>query len=196
VRSATLKPAARKASYADLAALPPHVVGEILDGELIVSPRPSSPHALATTKLQNRIGPPFDDGVGGPGGWWILFEPELHFGQDVVVPDLAAWRRERMPDVPDVAFFTLAPDWVCEVLSPSTERHDRGQKLRIYAREGVRNAWLVKPDARTLEVFRLDGDKWLLLGVHTSDALVRAEPFDAIELDLLALWGETREAAR
>src|SRR4051812_44978930 len=105
------------ATAADLARLPPHVVGEIVDGVLQVSPRPASPHARAASTLQVDLGGPFDRGRGGPGGWWIVVEPELRFGADVVVPDLAGWRRERLPTWPDVPFFTLAPDWVCEVLS-------------------------------------------------------------------------------
>jgi hypothetical protein len=86
-----------------------------------------------------------------------LDEPELHFGEHVVVPDLAGWRRERMRAMPRQAFFTLAPDWVCEVLSPSTERADRGRKLRIYAEAGVAHVWFLKPADRTLEVLRLRG---------------------------------------
>ena len=178
-----------RATYDDIVALPEHQVGEILDGELHVSPRPRARHAVATFKLAGRLGRPFDDGIDGPGGWVILIEPELHLEDDVVVPDLAGWRRDRMPEVPDVAFFTMAPDWVCEILSPSTERFDRGRKLRIYAREGVGHTWLVQPEARTLEVMRRQGAQWLLVGVHEGDAVVRAEPFDAIELPLLPLWG-------
>jgi Uma2 family endonuclease len=126
----------------------------------------------------------------GPGGWWILDEPELHLGEQVVVPDLAGWRRERVPAIPDEAFFTLAPDWVCEVLSPSTERIDRGRKLRIYAEAGVAHAWFVKPTDRTLEVFRLRDGAWTIVGVWEGAAVVRAEPFDAVALDLAPLWGD------
>jgi len=184
--------ARRRASHDDLVALPEHQVGEIIDGELYAWPRPRSRHALAAVRLATRLGPPFDDGVGGPGGWWILIEPELQLAEDTLVPDLAGWRRERMPEFPDVAQFTLAPDWVCEVLSGSTERVDRGRKLRIYAREGVGYAWLLNPEARTLEVLRRQSEQWLLVSVHEGDAVVRAEPFDAIELDLPPLWGATR----
>jgi len=180
-----------RASYEDLLALPEHQVGEIVDGDLYVSPRPRSRHALAATRLGSRLSLPFDDGIGGPGGWWILAEPELHFGADVLVPDLAGWRRERMPEFPDVPFFTLAADWACEILSPSTQRVDRSRKLRIYARESVGHVWLVSVEARTLEVLRRQGDEWLLAAVHEGAARVRAEPFAAVELDLAALWGET-----
>jgi len=181
-----------KATYEDLVGLPEHLVGEILDGELHASPRPSASHALAASTLQSDLGTTFQRGRGGPGGWWILSEPELHLGEDVAVPDLAGWHRDRLPRVPDAPFLTLVPDWVCEVVSPSTERIDRVKKLPLYAREGVRYAWLVNPKTRTLEVFRNEGTRWVLLASHADDAQVRAEPFEAVELDLLALWGDER----
>jgi Uma2 family endonuclease len=185
------RPAKRNASYDDVLAAPETVVAELIDGELYLTPRPAKPHALAASVLGEELGPPFRRGKGGPGGWILLDEPEIHFGADVLVPDLAGWRRERMPAVvADEAHFTVAPDWVCEVLSPSTEQRDRAQKLAIYARGGVRHAWLVDPLQRTLEVLRLQGDKWLLLHVEREDAAVRAEPFDAIALELGALWAD------
>lgn len=180
----------RKASYADLEALPPHVVGELIDGVLYVSPRPASPHAVATTELLLELGGPFGRGQGGPGGWRLLFEPELHLGEDVLVPDIAGWRRERMPRTPRTAAFTLAPDWVCEVLSPSTRAMDRKAKLPVYAREGVRHVWLVDPDTRTLEVFRLEGTNYVAMTPHTGPVRVRAEPFEALEWELALLWEE------
>lgn len=178
----------RPATYEDLLALPEHMVGQIVDGELIAMPRPASPHAMASSSLQGEFYGPFQRGRGGPGGWWLLVEPELHFGQDVLVPDLAGWRRERMPEIPNAPYFTLAPDWVCEVLSPSTASLDRVKKKRIYAREGVRHVWLVDPKERTLEVFRLEGGRWVELGTYTGDERVRAEPFEAVELELGILW--------
>jgi Uma2 family endonuclease len=184
-----------RATYEDLVKVPDNKVAEIVDGELHVSPRPAMPHARASSALTGLLWGPFDDGRGGPGGWWIVDEPELHFGEDVLVPDLAGWRRERMPESPKTAFVSLAPDWVCEVLSPATERLDRARKLRVYAREGVGHTWLVNPETRTLEVYRRAEDRWLLLATHEADAIVRAEPFEAIELDLLKLWGETRPSA-
>jgi len=185
-----------RATYEDLLKVPENKVAEIVDGELYVSPRPAAPHTLVASVLGVELGGPFHQGRGGPGGWWIADEPELHFGEDIVVPDLAGWKRQRMPEFPKTAFFTLAPDWVCEILSPSTERLDRARKLGVYARERVANAWLINPETRTLEVYRRSEDRWLLLATHASDALVRAEPFDAIELDLLPLWGETRPSPR
>jgi Uma2 family endonuclease len=181
-------PAKKVATYEDLFSLPPHVVGEIVGGELHVSPRPAARHAHASSRLGGSLDGPFDRGRGGPGGWVLLDEPELHLGGDILVPDLAGWRRERMPSVPDVANFTLAPDWICEVLSPGTATFDRKDKLPIYAREKVAHAWLVDPILKLLEVYRLVDGHWMLLSTHSNADLVRAEPFDAVELELGALW--------
>lgn len=178
----------RPATYADLEALPAHQVGEIIGGVLYASPRPALKHARAASTLGTDLGGPFDRGRGGPGGWLILDEPELHFGGDVLVPDLAAWRRERMPEMPEAAFATLAPDWLCEVLSPSTAGFDRAEKLPSYAREGVTHVWLVDPLAQTLEIVRLDGATYRMVTTCRGEAKVRAEPFDAIELELATLW--------
>lgn len=179
----------RSASYEDLMALPDRVIGEIVDGKLHVSPRPAPPHARAASVLGEELGPPFNRGRGGPGGWILLDEPEIHLGEDVVVPDLAGWRRDRMPEMPiDLAYFVMSPDWVCEVLSPSTATFDRGGKLAVYSRAGVNQVWLVDPGIQTLEILRLDGTTYRIVQVATGEACVRAEPFDAIELDLRALW--------
>jgi Uma2 family endonuclease len=180
----------RPPTYADILRLPAHVVGEILEGELVVSPRPASPHARASSILGYKLTGPFDVGDRGPGGWWIIDEPELHLSRDIVVPDLAGWRREKMPRYERVSHFELAPDWVCEVLSPQTSRYDRTKKLRIYARERVSHAWLIDPDARTLEVYELTEGRWVLLSTHVEQEKVRAPPFDAVELELGALWPE------
>ena len=191
-----------RATYEDVLAAPKHLVAEVLFGVLYTFPRPAAKHTRATSRLGGELDGPFDRGRGGPGGWIILDEPELHFGgkgeEDILVPDLAGWRRTRMPEVPDVVFFTLAPDWVCEVLSDSTRAIDRSEKMKIYARERVSHLWFVDPLARTLEVFKLVTQKktkrarkpstWNLLGVWRDDARVRAEPFDAIELELGGLW--------
>lgn len=176
------------ATYADIERLPPNKVGEILNGVLYAHARPASRHARVASTLGGELGPPFDRGRGGPGGWIILDEPELHLGPDVLVPDLAGWTRERMPEMPDAPAFTLAPDWACEVLSASTAAIDRGEKLPIYARERMPHVWLIDPIIKTLEVLRLDGETYRILATHHDDALVRAEPFDAIELELAALW--------
>jgi Uma2 family endonuclease len=181
-------PALKEASYEKLAALPKHMIGEILAGDLYASPRPRVRHASTASTLGEELGPPFRRGRGGPGGWILLDEPELHLGGDILVPDLAGWRRSRMPEVPDVPHLELAPDWTCEVLSPSTSRIDRVLKRRIYARESVTHFWMVDPDARTLEVERLDGDSYRVILTASEDEVVRAEPFDAIELHLGLLW--------
>ena len=176
------------ATYDDLLKVPDHLVAEILDGQLHVSPRPAPRHADASSGLAGVLRNPFDRGRGGPGGWRILGEPELHLAADVVVPDLAGWRRERMPVLPDQTFVSLAPDWVCEVLSPSTAVFDRRDKLPVYAREAVTHVWLIDPTARLLEVLRLDGATYRIIATFAGDESVRAEPFDAIELALAALW--------
>jgi len=182
-------PPGRPATYDDLLALPEHVVGEIIDGELVVSPRPAARHAAAASALGADIHNAFGrSNRGGPGGWVILDEPELHVVGQVLVPDMAGWRRERMPEIPDVPFFELAPDWLCEILSPSTAARDRTRKMHHYARAGVRHVWLVDPVPETLEVFRLDGEGWRLALSVAGHTTVRAEPFDAVEIDLAPLW--------
>jgi Uma2 family endonuclease len=178
------------ATYEDLVKLPDHLVAEIVDGELHASPRPAPRHAVAYARATRLLESAFDSGRTGPGGWWILAEPELHLGPDVLVPDLAGWRRTRMPRVPETAYFPLAPDWVCEILSPSTASLDRTQKLAIYAREGVGHAWLIDPIARTLEILRLEADSWRIVVTYAGEAAVRAEPFDAIEFNLGELWAD------
>ncbi|MEP7123070.1 MAG: Uma2 family endonuclease [Byssovorax sp.] len=177
-------------------AVPPEMVAEILDGELFSFARPVRPHTRSASRLTMKLGGPFDLGEGGPGGWVILNEPEIHLGQgpDKLVPDRAAWKRERMPDAvgdeATPAFYDVAPDWVCEVISPRTERVDRGKKMRIYRREGVKHVWLLSPLLRTLEIYRLEGALWMLVETYEDDAKVRAEPFDALELDLAAIWSQ------
>ena len=178
----------RPATYQDVLDAPEHMVAEIIAGELRLSPRPAGPHTVAASRLGYVLGPPFDLGAGGPGGWIVLVEPELHLEDDIVVPDLAGWRRERLPEVPHRAYFTLAPDWICEVLSKSTAVNDRAEKLPIYARAGVRYAWLVDAIQRTLEVFRMSEGAWREVAVYRGDVRVRAQPFDAIEIDLAVLW--------
>ena len=177
-----------RATYDELLKVPDHLVAEILDGELHVNPRPAPRHADASSGLGGALRGPFDRGRGGPGGWRILDEPELHLAADVIVPDLAGWRRERLPALPEQAFFDLAPDWVCEVLSPSTASMDRVKKLSIYAREQVRHVWLVDPLVRTIEVLRLENAHWTIAATFADLDIVRAEPFDALELDLSLLW--------
>src|SRR5437867_10710321 len=168
----------RRATYDDLLEVPDRLVAEIVDGELFTTPRPALRHAQASSALGGELSGPFHRGRGGPGGWIILDEPELHLGADIVVPDLAGWRRTRLPSVPDEPFLTLPPDWVCEIVSPSTERLDRAGKLDVYARATVVHAWLVNPAARTLEVYRLDAGQWVRVGACGGGQVVYAVAFD------------------
>jgi len=182
-------PARKKATYADVLAAPDHMVAEILNGELVLTPRPAPRHARSSSRLGMALGP-FDLDGDGPGGWWILDEPELHLQEagSPIVPDLAGWRVERMPELPEEAHFELPPDWVCEVLSPSTEAIDRADKMPIYAAAEVNHAWLVDPELETLEIFRLEGSRWALIETHRGAKSVRAEPFEAIVIELGSLW--------
>jgi Uma2 family endonuclease len=166
------------------------MVAEIIGGQLRLSNRPAGPAIAVASVIGQELGPPFRRGRDGTGGWLILDEPELHFDDEIVVPDLAGWRRQRLPLVPDAAFITVPPDWVCEVLSKSTEKTDRVEKMPLYAAFGVSYAWLVHPRRRTLEAFRLYEGKWVAIAVHKDTDRVRIEPFDAIELDLSVLWAD------
>ena len=181
--------AARDELWARLAGLPENQTGEIVDGQLIVTPRPGGRHLRASTRIAGELDRAVG-GLSGPAGWIILAEPELHLGEDALVPDVAGWRTTRMPTVPDVATFALVPDWICEVLSPSTARLDRAQKLLRYAEHGVEYAWLVDPRELTLEVYERHSAAWLLTAVHEGPARVRAKPFAEIELDLARWWVE------
>ena len=189
-------PTRRRATYQDVLDAPENMIAQLVDGELVLMPRPALHHAAAASILGEELGPPFKRGKGGPGGWILLDEPELHLAEDILVPDLAGWRRERMPAVPPEPYTTLAPDWICEVLSPGTAKLDRARKLPIYAREQVAHVWLVDPAARTLEILRREGELWLLVGVWSDDARLRGEPFEAIELELGALWADVEAAAK
>ena len=179
---------AKRATYRDVLDAPAHMVAEIVEGALHLQPRPAGHHTLAGSSLGDELVSPYQKGRGGPGGWWILDEPELHFGEDILVPDLAGWRRERMPTVPDDAWFTLAPDWVCEILSPSTRKFDLEEKRPIYAREGIGHLWLVDPSARTLEAFALSGGAWSAAGSASEAEPVSFPPFGAVSFPLDALW--------
>ena len=177
-----------RATYQDVLDAPANRVAELVDGVLHTQPRPAMPHALASSRLGGELMGPFDRGRGGPGGWWIIDEPELHLGEDVLVPDLAGWRRKRMPEYPDAAYVTLAPDWVCEVLSPSTRRLDLQGKRPIYAREGVGHLWLVEPSDHTFEAFHLREGRWVLTATAKDAESVCVPPFDAVIFSLGELW--------
>jgi Uma2 family endonuclease len=179
-----------RATYQDLLRVPEPRVAEILEGELVVSPRPAGRHAVAAAMLAGHLAPLYIGGPSSPPGWWILSEPELHLNEpeDVAVPDLCGWRRERLPRPPAGVEFRVPPDWVCEVLSPATERVDRSRKLRIYARAGVSHVWLLNPVERLLEVLRRDGERWMLVGACSGDEVVTVEPFSDVPLPLGDLW--------
>lgn len=184
--------ARKRATYGDLLAVPDRLVAEIIGGELRTMARPAPRHAWASSRLGERIGGAFNIGGNGPGGWIILDEPELHLPDgDIVVPDLAGWRADRMLVLPEEAYFETVPDWVCEILSPSTEADDRADKMPIYVAAVVGHAWLVDPLVRTLEVYRRQETRWSLVATHKGDALVRAEPFEELELPLAALWASS-----
>jgi Uma2 family endonuclease len=178
----------RRATYEDVLNAPEHKVAEIIDGVLYLSPRPAPLHAWATTSLLGDLDGPFNKARGGPGGWRIMFEPELHFGEDVVVPDIAGWRISRAPKPFNRAFITLAPDWLCETLSPSTAKLDRTKKLDVYAREGVPHVWFVHPKRQTLEVFGLRGSSLVTQATYRAHEKIRLAPFEAVEIDLSFLW--------
>lgn len=177
------------ADYDDIIAAPPEKIAELVDGDLYLSPRPSLRHSNAASVLGSILNAAFHRGVGGPGGWWILHEPELHLGSNVLVPDLAGWRRERLPELPDGVAAGCPPDWLCEVLSPSTERFDRLRKLPLYAEAGVDFLWLVDPRTTIVEIFRRFERSWVLLETHAGDEVIAAPPFEAVPFELRSLWG-------
>lgn len=194
------EPARKRATYEDVLRAPEHMTAEVLDGELHLMPRPRRAHLRSATGLGSFLFGAFQVGLGGPGGWTIIDEPELHLGPgpDILVPDLGGWRPGRLVDAEgvDEPFITTVPDWLCEILSPGTARIDRMKKMPIYAREGVGHVWLVDPKERTVEVFRHHGSSYELVGTMGGDDAVRAEPFDAVEIPTAFLWGKTPEPTR
>lgn len=183
--------AKRRATYQDVLDAPENVVAEVIDGELHTQPRPRMRHAIAASRLGAVLEVALDRGDRDPDGWVLVDEPELHLGAepDIVVPDIAGWRRRRfIAEEPDPAFMVVAPDWLCEILSPSTAVKDRTLKLPLYAREGVRWVWLLDPQTRVLECYALDGENWRLLGTFAEEALVRAPPFEEVEISMGRLW--------
>jgi len=186
------EPAKKRASYEDLYTIPENMTGEIIEGEMIVTPRPSRRHVFTATALGARVTSPYQFGEGGgPGGWIILIEPEIGLGEDILVPDLAGWRRERLTASEDHNWISVCPDWICEVLSPGTLRTIRVKKLRIYAQHGVPHLWLIDPTGKTLEVYRFQSGSFTVAGVYAENDKVRADPFRELEIDLSALWWET-----
>lgn len=193
VGMAGMQQPAQRFTYQDVLDAPENQIAELLDGQLYTQARPAAPHAQVASVLGMDIGGPFHRGRGGPGGWLIIFEPELHLGENVLVPDLAGWRLETMATVPKTPRFTIPPDWVCEVLSHSTGLRDRRNKLPIYAQHCVQHVWLVNPQWQSVEVFALDGPSYRLLHTAGEDEVARLDPFAAVELELGALWPEAPE---
>lgn len=185
-------PAESRATYADLLALPENVVGEIIGGVLYTQPRPAGPHTFVASGLGIDLGGPFDRGRGGPGGWFFADEPELHLGGDILVPDLAAWRTERLPaEARKQVAFSIAPDWVAEVASPATTQRDRLLKVPAYAAAGVSFLWLVEPTEGRIEAYERAGARWTWPGTWADEREARIAPFDAVPLDLVRLWEST-----
>jgi Uma2 family endonuclease len=186
----------RRATYEDVLNAPEHKVAEIIDGVLYLSPRPAGEHGLATTELATELNTGLRKARGGPDGWWFIVEPELHFDQDILVPDIAGWRQSRMPNAPSGPFSTLAPDWLCETLSPSTAKLDRTKKLRVYARAQVQHVWLVDPRRKTLEALTLRGSSWITQATYRAHDRVCLEPFETVEIPLAVLWGHWPESSK
>ena len=185
------EPAARiKATYEDLYTIPENMTGEIIDGEMSVTPRPSARHIYSGTRFGSVLVAGYDFGSGGPGGWIILDEPEISFGEDILVPDLAGWKKERFSVSEEHNWISVVPDWVCEIISPGTVRKDRIQKMPIYGRHDVPYVWLIDPIAKSLEIFRLESGRWTVAGLYAENDKVRAEPFEQMEINLADLWLE------
>ena len=182
------EPALKMPTYEDLLDLPEHHIGEIIYNVLYSQPRPAPKHARAYSVLGGQLGGSFDWGGGDGSDWWIIDEPELHIDDHILVPDLAGWKRERMPALPETAWFDVVPDWICEILSPSTARKDRMVKMPLYAELGVKYFWLIDPDLQTLEVYQLENQRWTLIASLTDDDPVKVAPFDAVEFSLGGLW--------
>jgi len=179
--------------YQHLEALPKHSLGELFDGRLYAQPRPAAPHGYTHSAIGSKLFNPFHDGIGGPGGWWIIDDPEVHLSldKDVTVPDLAGWRHERMRKFPTSHKFEIVPDWICEILSPSTRSIDREIKMPLYARYGVSSVWLVEPIEHVVEAYRLQDGEWVAVGRYVGTAQAAIPPFDAVLLDLGRLWMPT-----
>jgi Uma2 family endonuclease len=167
-----------------------HIIEEWIDGTLLVSPRPTGKHAYAGSSIGGLLWGPFQRGIDGPGGWWILHEPQVLVRRNKLIPDLAGWRKERMPKLPVGYLFEVVPDWVCEIVSDSSRKMDRVTKPQLYLQAGVKHLWIVDPDIKTLEVFRASPDGWILISASKDDERLRAEPFAETNLELACLWAE------
>ncbi|MBF0226618.1 MAG: Uma2 family endonuclease [Desulfobacterales bacterium] len=183
----------KTANYEDLYKIPENMIGQIINGELITMPRPSLRHSNVVSSIGFEIGPPYKFGRGGPGGWIILDEPEIKLGENIFVPDIAGWEKKRLPKFPKTNYISVPPDWICEVLSPCTEKTDRAMKMPIYAQFGISYFWIINPIEKILEVLKLSDNKWFILAIYAENDKVRAEPFQEIEIDLQNLWIEVED---
>ena len=184
------EPARKKATYDDLYAVPENMTGEIINGELIVTPRPSRKHIYTASALGGELVPLYQFGRGGgPGGWVILDEPEIQFGEHTLVPDFAGWKVERYPEEEPHNWISVSPDWVCEIISPSSELYDRDEKMSIYAEHGVPYVWLINPVIALLEAYKLVSGGWFRFAMFSGNKMVRVEPFQETDIDLGSLWG-------
>jgi Uma2 family endonuclease len=186
----TSKPSMKPPTLADLDALPPGIVGEIIEGVLYTMTKPRARHQRTGTGIGSDLRGPFDLGRGGPGGWWIIAEPGIELPNDTkeISPDVAGWRRERMPELPVDEPIRVVPDWVCEILSKTTRRHDQLVKLPYYADVGVPYAWIVDLEARVLTAQRLESGRWLTIGTYSDETEARIAPFDAVPLNVADWW--------
>jgi Uma2 family endonuclease len=192
----TTKPSPRAPTLADLDALPPGIVGEIIEGVLYTMTKPRMRHQRTGLEIGSGLLGPFDHGFGGPGGWWIVTEPGIELpNTPEISPDVAGWRRERMPEMPVDEPIRLVPDWVCEILSPTTRRHDMLHKQPYYAKIGVPIMWLVDIEARVLTVHRLESSHWVTIGTYSDEIEARIAPFDAVPLNVTRWWPPAALAA-
>jgi len=184
-------PAHRLATYDDVLAADERV--EVIGGQLETLPSARPRHGRVARAIAGAIGGPFDDddGRGGPGGWWILTEVDVRLSpHDIVRPDVAGWRKERLTDL-DTLPIDVRPDWVCEVLSPGTRLRDTRDKRRLFASAGISHYWLLDPDDRTLLALVLESDRWTEQGLYAEGDLARIAPFEALELDVGRLFPPT-----
>ncbi|MEZ4220590.1 MAG: Uma2 family endonuclease [Polyangiaceae bacterium] len=162
---------------------------EVIRGVLVTAPALLPRHSSVRGRLRRLIGGAFDDddGAGGPGGWWIFLEVDVRLSpHDIVRPDIAGWRRQRLPEPWDMRPIDVVPDWICEIISTSNAGRDRVTKRELYAKHGVLHYWIADPVARTLETLRLDPEAghWVDAGAFDASGRARIAPFTAIEIDL------------
>jgi len=187
--STTTKPSTKPPTLADLDALPPGIVGEIIDGVLYTMTKPRMRHQRTGTGISADLRGPFDLGRGGPGGWWIVTEPGIELpNTPEISPDVAGWRRERMPEMPGDEPIRVVPDWVCEILSKNTRRHDQVVKMPYYAKIGVAYAWVADAEARVLVAYRLESGAWRVIGTYSNETEARIEPFDTVPVNVADWW--------